>query len=166
MLKELLSERGLPKLLSREEMLGVLLKEEYGYLLPKPKKLSWEVSSPTLFGNGAAEVKRVTLRCEWDGAEFSFPIALTLPVSRGKHPLFIMPNFRPDLPDKYLPAEKIARRDCAVLSFCHTDVTSDDGDFTNGLAGVLFPDGRRDGSDAGKLALWAWAAQRALDFAE
>ena len=45
-------------------------------------------------------------------------------------------------------------------------MTSDDGDFTNGLAGVLYPEGKRGPTDPGKIALWAWAAQRVMDYAE
>jgi hypothetical protein len=66
----------------------------------------------------------------------------------------------------YQPTEELVERGYAVLSFHYNDVTSDDGDFTNGLAGIFYPEGKRNPSDAGKIALWAWAAQRVMDYAE
>jgi len=75
-------------------------------------------------------------------------------------------NFRDDNPDRYQPTEEIIDNGFAVLTVCYKDVTSDDGDFTNGLAGVLFPDGKRGADDSGKISMWAWAASRLLDYAE
>jgi hypothetical protein len=43
MLKEILTERGVPALLSRVEMLDILQREEYGYLPEKPEAISWQV---------------------------------------------------------------------------------------------------------------------------
>ena len=74
--------------------------------------------------------------------------------------------FRYEADDRYQPAEEIIDNGFAVLNFCYLDVTSDDNDFTNGLAGVLYPEGKRGPHDAGKLALWSWAAQRVMDYAQ
>ena len=60
--------------------------------------------------------------------------------------------------------EEIADAGFDVLCVCYTDLSSDDGDFTNGLAG-LFYDGPRGEHDAGKLMLWAYGASRILDMA-
>ena len=57
----------------------------------------------------------------------------------------------------------IRDRGCGVLSFCYQDVTTDDGDFSNGLAGALHAD-RSQGNAPGKLMMWAWAAMRVLDY--
>ena len=54
----------------------------------------------------------------------------------------------------------------AVFSFCYNDVTMDNGDFTDGLAGVLFENGQRKANDPGKIAMWAWAAHRVMDYAQ
>ena len=40
---ELLKERNLPPLQSREDMLKVLQEEEYGFLPPAPEDLTWEI---------------------------------------------------------------------------------------------------------------------------
>ena len=42
MLDQILKEMNLPALKSREEMLSVLLEEEYGQLPPKPEQLTFE----------------------------------------------------------------------------------------------------------------------------
>ena len=63
-------------------------------------------------------------------------------------------------------SEEIVDNGFACLSFCYEDVTKDNGDFTNGLAGVLYENGQRGTHDAGKIAMWAWAAQRVMDYAE
>lgn len=53
-----------------------------------------------------------------------------------------------------------------MFSFGYQDVTSDDGDFTNGLAGAIFGVRERVGSDCGKIALWSWAASRVMDYCQ
>ena len=40
-------------------------------------------------------------------------------------------------------------------------VSSDD-DMTNGISGILFPNGEIDENDSGKIAMWAWAAHRVM----
>ncbi|MBQ2859273.1 MAG: hypothetical protein IJE82_02830, partial [Alphaproteobacteria bacterium] len=83
------------------------------------------------------------------------------------HPFFVHVNFRDLNPDRYMPTEELIDNGFAVLSIYYNDVATDDGDFTKGLAGVLYPDGKRKtDTDCGKIAMWAWAAQRALDYAE
>jgi hypothetical protein len=62
--------------------------------------------------------------------------------------------------------EEIIDQGYAILSFCYEDVTKDNGDFTSGLAGVLYENGERRERDAGKIAMWAWAAQRIMDYAD
>ena len=167
-MKELLSEKKLPSLKSREEMLDVLLKEEYGYIPAPPEKISFEVIEKYIpkFCAGRAKANKIIANCEINGKQFSFPFYSVIPVREGKYPFFVHVNFRDSIPDRFMPSEEIVDNDFAVLSFCYKDVTSDDGDFTNGLAGVFYPDGKRDSDAAGKIALWAWAAQRVMDYAQ
>ena len=168
MLQELLNKRNLPPLLSREEMLELLQREEYGYLPPKPNKLTWKKEEDTIrrYYAGKATYNEAVLTSQIGVKEFSFPIKYVLPTAKGPHPFFIHINFRPDEPDRYQPTEELIDHGYGVFSFCYRDITSDDEDFTNGLAGVLYEGGKRASHDAGKIALWAWAAQRVLDFAE
>ena len=168
MLKQLLEERKLPQLRTREEMLEILQREEYGYLPPKPDKLTFEDAGAIhkSIAAGKASCHRIIAHCEIGGKTFDFPFAAILPVDGKKYPFFVHINFTDNVPDRYLPAEELVDNGFAVLAVNYKDVTSDDLDMTNGLAGVLFEDGKRGPTDPGKIAMWAWAAQRMLDFAE
>ena len=168
MLNALLRERDVPALLPREEMLDILQREEYGFLPEKPSALSFEVEENLIprFCGGNAELHRVTAHCTVNGREFSFPFSAVLPTDGKTHPFFIHINFRDAVPDRYMPTEELIDNGFAVLSFCYKDVSSDDGDFTDGLAGVLLDSGKRSPADPGKIALWAWAAQRVMDWAQ
>ena len=174
MLKEFLKEYNLPefpKENTREECLKIVQEHVYGYLPEKPESLTWEtVWTPNYcFCAGNATLEKVLLSGKLaNGNDFSFPVHVTLPIGEKgkKYPFFVMINFRPDVPDRYLPIEEIVDNGFAVISFDYNDVTKDNGDFTDGLAGKLFPEGRKNKTDAGKLMMWAWAAMRVLDYAE
>lgn len=171
-IEKLLAERNLPSLKSREEMLDLLLTKEYGVLPPKPDKTEWTVEPNALphgfcaeFCSGNASVSRVTAKMTLGDKTFSFPFYAAIPRKEGKIPFIVSINFHDAVPDIWMPTEEVMDNGFAVLSFCYTSVTSDNNDFTNGLAGVLYPDGTRGVQDAGKIAMWAWAAQRVLDYA-
>ena len=162
-----MNTQNLPPLLPREQMLAILHSQVYGHLPPRPEQLSFtrEVLGAPTFG-GKAECTRVTAHCTLHGKPFSFPFHATIPTAPGRHPFFVHINFRPEVADYYQPIEEILDSGFAVLSFDYNDVTRDDGDFTQGLAGLLFENGTRGPEDPGKIALWAWAAQRVMDYAE
>lgn len=167
-----LKERNLPPFVSGEEMLEILLREEYGYMPPKPEKVSFTVTEQgvrekfSCFCAGKAYLSRVNITSVVNGREFTFPISVVTPTKEGVYPFFVHINFLPNVPDKYMPTEELIDNGFAVLSLCYNDVTKDDKDFTDGLAGVLYPDGKRGPHDAGKLAMWAWAVQRVMDYAQ
>lgn len=168
-LSEQLKSRNLPALLPREEMLEILQREVYGYLPPKPENLTFEVEENVQkkFCAGKATCSRVTVKGEVNGRAFSFPFYASIPADGQKHPFFVHVNFDAGVFCRCQPTEEIIDNGFAVLSFGYKDVTTDDGDFTNGLAGVLYPDGvRRNKTDAGKIAIWAWAAHRVMDYAQ
>lgn len=169
MLKDLLKSRRLPPLCDRAQMLDILQREEYGFLPPAPDAVTFtaeDIPGVTNFCAGKATLQKVTAACDLGGKSFAFPFYTVLPTDGKPHPFFIHINFRPDVPDRYMPTEELVDNGFAVLSFCYKDVTSDDGDFTDGLAGVLYPDGVRGDTDAGKIAMWAWAAHRVMDYAQ
>ena len=168
MLSEILKDRNVPELLSREEMLDIVQAQLFGYLPPRPEKISFETEENIIpkFCAGKAVCHKVTVNTVINGKEFSFPFLATLPTDEEKHPFFVHINFRDLNPDRYMPTEELVDNGFAVLSVWYNDITTDDGDFTNGLAGVLFENGKRNDTDCGKIAMWAWAAQRILDYAE
>lgn len=159
---------GLPDVcgLEKKEIVDILLREEYGYLPPSPSSVRAEVRSiDKKFCAGKAYLEIYDLVCDCPFGEFSFPIRVVIPKKGRPVPAFVHINFRPDVPDKYQPTEEIVDAGYAVISFCYTEVTSDDGDFTNGLAGLVYAEGRRSPDACGKIGLWAWAAMRVLDYA-
>ncbi len=168
MLEAELKKRNLPSMPARDEALDLLCREEYGYLPPIPDSVSFSVESNTVrnFCAGKATVDKITARCVIGERAFSFPFYATVPAKEGRYPFFVLINFRDCIPDLFMPSEELVDNGFAVLSFSYSDVTSDDGDFSNGLAGVLYPNGTRPADGAGKLAMWAWAAQRVMDYAE
>lgn len=160
--------QGLPAVCgkTKEELLEVLLREEYGFLPPAPDAISVEVESvDKKFCAGKAPLKKLRLTCTVGGGSYTFPVYYTCPRKETPVPAFVHVNFRDDVPDRYQPTEEIVDAGYAVLSFCYKDVTSDDGDFSNGLSGVIYPNGRTSPTDCGKIGLWTWAAMRVMDVA-
>ena len=179
MLQELLQKRNLPDIWSKDannwdlrrgEIKELLQREVYGYLPEAPQKISFVPlpGEPTdaNFCAGKASVCRILLKAELNGKSFSFPFCAVIPRNKNDLPFFVHINFRDRVPDKYMPTEEIVDNGFAVFSFCYLDVTTDDGDFDNGLAGVIFQGQPRGKHDCGKIAMWAWAACRVMDYCQ
>ena len=166
---KMLKDRKIPLLLPREQMLSVITENVYGLIPRLPNEISFEVERNVVpnFCAGKATCDKVTANCRFNSKNFSFPFYATIPTNDKKHPFFIHINFRPDVSDRYQPTEELIDNGFAVFSFCYNDITKDSDDFTDGLAGILFPEGvRKNSNDPGKIAMWAWAAQRVMDYAE
>ena len=151
--------------MKKVEILELLLREEYGFLPPEPKRLDVQEESCKEFCAGKAFLKKLRFNCESENGSFSFPVYFTLPKKTDKKaPCFIHINFRDMVPDRYMPSEEIVDGGYAVLSFCYKDVATDDGDFSRKLPGVVYQ-GERKPEQCGKIGLWAWAAIRVMDYA-
>lgn len=179
----LIEERNLPKLLCfnsgkavesakdfekrRKEIKKLLQEEEYGYIPSKPDHMRVEVLSvDESFCAGKAVLRCVKLVCQYDGGwEFSFPVYCSIPSVPGPHPAFVHINISPSVPHRFQPTESIIDRGYAVFSFCNKDITSDDGDFKNGIAPRIAAS-RRKATSPGKLAMWAFGAMRVMDYIE
>lgn len=167
-MKELIEKRSLPELLSREEMLEILQREEYGFMPKKPERIEFsktQLRNDNVFA-GKGKLWEITITTEINKKIFSFPVALMIPEGDGPYPFIVNINFEKNIPNYYFPAEEILDNGFAAFNLYFKDVTSDNDDFTDGLAGIFYPDGKRKETDCGKIALWAWAAQRCLDYAE
>lgn len=174
MIKEITEERRIPSLPDikdiaerREYMKQMLAKEEYGQPLPLPTDVTYEVKAleSATYMTGNATLEEITVKGKLLGKEFSFPFKFVHPVDKKDQRVIVQINFRYDCPDKYTPAEEIIDRGYSLAMFDYRHVTSDDNDFTNGIAGILFPDGERRAPDAsGKIMMWAWAASRVVDY--
>jgi len=152
---------------TREELHHIVLSEEYGFLPDAPFSIEADViSRDEIFCAGKAFLERIILTCHTKYGDFTFPLNFTCPVGQNEPvPCVVHINFRDLVPDKYELSEEIVDEGYAVLSFCYENISSDNGDFTNGLAGLVYPQGTRQPDDCGKIGLWAWAASRVMDYA-
>ena len=177
--EEILRKRTLPNIWDSEisdwdqrrgEIKELLQREVYGFFPEEPEQVRF-IHLPgewidANFCAGKASIERIVLQCTISGRQFSFPFCAMIPRGRKKLPFFVHINFRDQIPDKYMPTEEIIDNGFAIFSFCYLDVTTDDDDFDNGLAGVLYDGRPRETGDCGKIAMWAWAACRVLDYCQ
>jgi len=151
----------------RSEILTLLCREEYGFIPSTLTSLRFElVAEDKQFCAGKVTLSKVLAAGQLGDRSFSFPFYTSIPNGKQKYPFFVFINFKDAIPDAYFPVEEICDNGFAVLSFCYQDVTSDDNDFTNGLAGVIFGGSERKADECGKIAMWSWAASRVMDYAE
>ena len=150
----------------REGTAALLWKYEYGSPLPMPEKTEFEQTERIdRFCAGKAEYTIVRATITVNGKTASFPMHVCRPSGEGKYPTVVFLNFRPLVPDKYLPAEEIIDRGIAFVSICYTDVAGDDDDFESGIA-HLFNIDRSEPTAPGKIMLWALAARCAANYLE
>lgn len=161
----------MPGEMSKRALLELLLREEYGFPPAPPLSVCGEEISADAAGacegscGGKAVRRHIRLTCRMANGTFSFPLLSVFPAEAEKPvPCFLLLGFTPALPAS-LPLTEILGRGYGLLYFCYTDITPDDGDFSAGLAGLAYPEGRTDEEQCGKLGLWAWAASRAADYA-
>lgn len=147
----------------RQELIDILQKNIYGVTPPvKSPGQGKIVKTDSKCCSGHAVLEEIEITVETDKGSFSYPMKLFLPTQEGKHPLFLLVNFRPDTYDMYYPLEEIIDNGFALGVIYYQHVTTDDGDMLNGLAGQFSRP--TDGTGYGKITLWAWAASRALDY--
>lgn len=152
--------------LRRKELLELFARVEYGFSPQPPLSVQADI---TLLEEqawaGKAEHREVALKFPTPKGEFSFSVDLVLPYSDKKLPLVIYLSFEKYPIGKYGPIEEIVDGGYALAVFCYEDVTADKNDgFGSGLAAMY--DRRNDGTDWGKISMWAWAASRVMDYAQ
>ena len=153
--------------LRRAEIKEILAEEEYGVIPEKPERMRVEtVKVDEIFCAGKAPLEELSfIFTDKDGKEYSFPVYAVVPKGKTCVPAFVHINFRPNVPDKYMLSEEIIDRGYALFSFCYQDVARDSDDFRSGIAPFL-GGGRRKKNSPGKIAMWAWAAMRVMDYIE
>ncbi len=149
----------------REELKDILQREVYGILPPKPAHFQVEPKGEEdpRFLAGLAICRNLMFHCEIDGADATFPVTQIMPKGEGKFPVFVCVNFGTDIVHKYLPLEEIVHRGYGIFIIKYQDVAKDSADFRFGMAKYLCKS-RRALSAPGKIAMWAWAAMRVMDY--
>lgn len=180
-IKKMCAERHLPPVWDdthktwedrRRTIVHLLCENEYGFLPRTHDRLTWQTVSETKdFCAGKVTLRKVMLTADFGADEFSFPICVSVPNKAGKHPFFVYINFDDNVPSMFMPTEEICDRGYAVISFCCKDVSGDsliDTHTGSGedLSEILYRGVRKESCHCGKIAMWAWAASRALDYAQ
>lgn len=177
--KKLIQERNIPSPISgvkdtaafekrKEEIRKLLAERQYGEIPGKTDHMSVEVTSTyDNFAAGKAVCRNLNFIFEVDGRKFSFPAISIIPnMPEGKKcPAFVYIGFENGDAGKYMPSEEIVERGFALFAIHHDKVSSDNGDFKDGIAKYLVKS-RRKSNAPGKIALWAWAAMRVMDYVE
>jgi hypothetical protein len=127
----------------RQELVALLSEHVYGRMPSGHGPLETRVLSEDARAfAGKAVQQTVELAVELPGGRFSFPVQSIVPYAgrpAAGFPFFVHIAFRPDVPDKYLPAEEIVDAGFALLNFCYQDIAPDrDDQFAAGLP-ALYP---------------------------
>ena len=172
-IESILKERGVPDFMEgvrdketfikkQDDIRKLLSEKEYGVIPPVPDHLDVEiVNEYDNFCAGRGVLRNLLFHIEMNGEHFSFEALSAIPKSDTKVPAFV--NLRFIAENRYFPLEEICDSGFAVFSFKYTDVTSDDGNFKDKCAKYLVKS-RRKSNASGKLAIWAWAAMRVMDY--
>ena len=151
----------------RKELLEIFAREEYGFSPPPPPYVEAEITHREQGKSwaGKAEHSEVALKFPTPKGDFSFPVDFVVPYGDRQSPLIIYISFTKYPIGQYGPIEEIVDGGYAMAIFCYEDVTKDEDDgFTSGLAAMY--DRTGGGADWGKIAMWAWAASRVMDYAQ
>lgn len=108
---------------------------------------------------GKMVYRKYILKAQTPDGEASFPFHEIMPKGKTNVPTFVHIAFKSDAPWSYCPIESIIDRGYGIVMVYYEDITSDDGDFTTGIASA-FP---RDKYDCSKISLWSWAISRIMD---
>ncbi|MBQ8393481.1 MAG: hypothetical protein IJX51_06895 [Clostridia bacterium] len=162
-----LKERNLPSLLSREEMIDIMQREVYGYLPSVDFTVS--VSEPASVYDRymiyTVEHSYITMTVTVGEKSHSFRVDRLLHTDGKRRPTVILNNFHPIYASRYFPIEELTEKEVDFISCVYEDVCADNGDFENGLAPLLLPNGQTEEHTSGKIGIWAWANMRLVDYA-
>lgn len=144
----------------REKLKDLFLKEEYGFF---PEKIVPSIKTEIDYVDfaGKAVWEKIYFTFEKNGKSHTVITHLILPKGATNVPVFLSLNFQREVPNKYLPAEEIIDTGFGIFAFCYEEVTSDNGDFTNGLCALFEKDGK---CQFGKISIWAYFASICMDY--
>lgn len=148
----------------QERMRSYLSARIYGEIPPRPIHLSCAVEcSDTEFAAGKATMRGQILILDLGERKITLPFTSVIPNCGSGCPAIINFTTERGIPNKYLPAEELVDRGYAIFSLCMDDVSGNDGNFKSGLCSHIARSRKRK-SSAGKLAVWAWAIMRVVDY--
>lgn len=114
------------------------------------------------FLSGEAILRQLEMELEFESGIARLPFTMIMPKSDRPCPAMVI------ISEEKEPSELVIQwvtNDFAVISLYYGDISKNDGSFKSGISAYISPT-RRKKSSAGKLIIWAWAAIRALEYAE
>ena len=187
MLKEIMQERKLPPVYPdtnvsweerKQEIKKMVCDYEYG-AFPKEDGISFEtLFSYPGFLSGKAVLKRTAAAAVFNGETYTYNYLSVVPKKEEKSPFFVLIGGSSDKPAWNIPVEEIIDRGFGLITFNYQEVTQDTDmlkhdptPYTEGVIPALCKGQEKTGKNGvgdgtyGTLAIWAWAASKALDFA-
>jgi len=158
----------------KSRWLSFFMNKEYGILPQAPSSLSFVPLGPDVeicHQTGILRQGCLTGTQENLSKPFSFPVQIAFPKGAKQVPYFVHISFMPhlfmteadfDVIDE-TPVADVLAKGFGIIHVWYLGVTSDDNDFTNGIAPIAGP---RTRTSCGKISLWAWAMSRCVDYAE
>jgi hypothetical protein len=150
----------------RTEILILLEQEMYG-ITPPPCPVEGKIikKDAAAYSNKAVE-QNIEICLFAPGGTVSFPLTLIIPKIRSIRGVFVNIAFMITAVDgmRYCPTcpiEEILDEGFALAIWDYLDVTSDDGDFSSGVAGAF---SHEEDSCWGKLGIWAYSMSRVTDY--
>ena len=143
----------------KNELTALILDTEYGIFkeLDEPRVRTEECG---INFASKAEWTIVYFDFEKNGKAHTVRSELILPKKSKNPPVFVYIDFSQETPSKYLPVEEIIDGGFGIFKVYYQDVTTDDGDFENGLC--AFADG--GGVEYGKIAVWSYMLRKMADY--
>ena len=143
----------------KNELTNLILDTEYGKFGGLKKPLTRTERNGINFAS-KAEWTIVYFDFEQDGKTHSVRTELILPKNVTNPPVFVNIDFSAETPSKYLPVEEILDGGFGMFKVFYQDVTTDDGNFQNGLCALV--DG--GGTEYGKIAVWSYMLRTMADY--
>ncbi len=147
----------------RRQLILNKAREIYGEIPPRPDHLYVKTISEVDFNSDGAILRRYELECEYGGEFLSFPFISLTHTGGEKRPALIHINYASDILSISTVYESVLNLGFNIFEFGCDDVSELHGEIRSGVCRALL--GKRRGHrSAGKLAAYAWAASRILDF--
>ncbi len=181
MLQEILNERGIMPVWDesvsweerRKEIIAMTEEYEYGSIPVKEDSVTFEEKFRFPFASGKCWLRRSEITAHFGEESYTFKVQSFAPKDRGKVPFFVMVGGSDDLPSCMVPLEEIIDRGFGLVVFNNQSLCIDwdmikhfpDTHYTMGIYKYLFPDYVEGDPSYAHLAVWAWGASKALDYA-
>ena len=187
MLKEIMQERKLPPVWPdkavpweerKEEIRKMVCDYEYGPY-PEEDEVSFRnVLTRHGYLSGKAVLKKTEICTKFGTESYTWQILSAAPENAGKVPFFVLIGGFKEMPAWNIPVEEIIDRGFGLITYNYQEITQDTDmlkhdptPYTEGVLKILLKEQEKTGKNGvgdgtyGALAIWAWAASKALDFA-